>query len=260
MIRQYFIRKRTCGLGPRPLFAALIVALAVICTMSGEAQALSLSDLIPGWVRAMAEEKPKALINSQTEYQNQAVEEKPKALINSQTEYQSQAEELHDIIGTMALELFANLEDPDPQVGVLADGIAMGTFVELKKLTRTSSFGRYLAEQLMAEFQQHGYNVIEARKSNSMLVQERRGEYGLSRNLDEIRRSIAARTMVTGTYTLAGDKIMVNAKVLDNKDATLLSSATTLFPKTGLADLLLADSASASPKKNVVTYMKRLEL
>ena len=79
-------------------------------------------------------------------------------------------------------------------------------------------------------------------------------------NLQEINPAVAARTMITGTYTLAGDHILVNARVLDNKDATLLSSATMIFPKTRLADLLLSDSVSASPKKNTVTYMKKLEL
>ena len=174
--------------------------------------------------------------------------------------YRNEARELDQDIQKMARQLFVNLEEPDPQVGDLADGIVMSSFVDLKKLTRTSSFGRYLAEQLMTEFQHHGYRVVELRKRSSIMVQEKRGEYGLSRGVTQIKQGVAARTMVTGTYTIAGDTIMVNAKVLDNKNASLLSSATLLFAKNALTDLLLSDAASAAPRKKEVTYMKKLEL
>ena len=184
----------------------------------------------------------------------------PKALVNPNVEFSNQADILYKSIQEMAIQLFLNLEDPDPVVGALADGVAVSSFVDLKKLTRTSSFGRYLAEQLMTEFQQHGFSVIEVRKSSNIMVQEKRGEYGLSRNLQEIASEVAAQTLITGTYTVAGDHILVNAKVLDNKTAQLLSSATMLFPKNSLAELLLADSTSASAKQKEVTYMKRLEL
>lgn len=172
----------------------------------------------------------------------------------------NQAEAFKSAIQQMATTLFANLHDSNSATSELADGIVVSSFVELKKLTRTSSFGRYLAEQLMAEFQQQGYRVVEIRKSTSIAIQEKRGEYGLSRDVAEISPTIAARTMITGTYTLAGDHILVNAKVLDNKTAALLSSATIVFPRTKLMDLLLADSVSASPRRQELTSMKRLEL
>jgi TolB-like protein len=174
---------------------------------------------------------------------------------------QNQGEAFTTAIQQMAITLFSHIGDPDPEAGDLADGIAVSSFVDLKKLTRTSSFGRYLAEQLMTEFQQQGYRVIEIRKSTSISIQEKRGEYGLSRDIAEINPDLAARTLITGTYTLAGDNILVNAKVLDNKSAALLSSATMVFPRTRLTDLLLADSASASPRNHEVslTAMKQLE-
>jgi TolB-like protein len=184
----------------------------------------------------------------------------PKALIDPSVEYSGQAGTLYKSIQEMAIQLFQNLEDPDPVVGELANGIAVTAFVDLKKLTRTSSFGRYLAEQLMTEFQHQGFSVLEVRKSTSILVQEKHGEYGLSRNLNEIPPAVAAQTLITGTYTVAGDHVLVNAKIIDNKTTQLLSSATMLFPKNNLVELLLADSASASVKPKEITYMKRLEL
>ncbi len=175
-------------------------------------------------------------------------------------EISNEGEAFKGAIQQMATILFSHIADPDPGSGDLADGIAVSCFVDLKKLTRTSSFGRYLAEQLMTEFQQQGYRVVEIRKSTSIIIQEKRGEYGLSRDPAEINPDVAARTLITGTYTLAGDHILVNAKVLDNKNAALLSSATMVFPRTKLTDLLLADSVSASPRKHEVTAMKQLEM
>jgi len=172
--------------------------------------------------------------------------------------------EAHDLkqrIFEMAEELFANLADPDPQLGDLADGLLVSTFVDINKLYRTSSFGRYLAGQLMNEFQQYAYHVKEMRKSTSVMVQEKRGEFGLSRDPDEIAVSQAAGAMLTGTYLVGESEIIVNARILDNKSGTLLSSATVIFPRNRLGDLMLKDTASAKrkPADNVV-YMKKLEL
>ena len=175
---------------------------------------------------------------------------------------QGEAARFEAVIRQMAGALFAHLgSEADPNQGDLADGIVVSSFVDLRQLTRTSSFGRYLAEQLMGEFQQRGYRVVEIRKSKDILIQERRGEYGLSRNPGEIKPEVTARALVTGTYTVTEDSILVNAKVLDNQSAVLLSSATMVFPRTKLANLLLADSASARPPRarQEMTTMKRLE-
>ena len=170
---------------------------------------------------------------------------------------------LNQGIKALAADLFASLADPDPEMGDLADGVAMGVFVDLARLTRTSSLGRYLSEQLMTEFQQHGYRVVELRKSRAVLVRAARGDYGLSRDPDNIASAAAARALVTGTYTVTGGKVLINARVLDNKDATVLASATTTLPLAPAVRVLLADSAVARPRQpgtaTEMTYMKRLE-
>ncbi len=171
-----------------------------------------------------------------------------------------QANDLSGDIKQMASALFSHLADPDPQGGDLAQGMAVCSFVDLKKLTRTSSFGRYLAEQLMNEFQQRGYRVVEMRKTTSLMLQEKRGEYGLSRNPEELPQELQAPVMLTGTYTPAGDSILVSAKLIDNRNSVMLSSATLIFPRTPLVAKLLADSVSASTGEDEVVYMKRLEL
>lgn len=171
-----------------------------------------------------------------------------------------EAEALHGKIKIMADELFRNLADADPENGDLANGVFVCTFVDLKKLTRTSSLGRYLAEQMMTEMQQRGFPVLELRKSQAVMVQEKRGEYGLSRDPAEIGQSVAAGAMLTGTYSQSSDSIIINARIMDNRSAKLLASATAIIPNNPLARQMLADSASARTKKAEPMYMKKLEL
>lgn len=163
------------------------------------------------------------------------------------------------LISEMAARLSANLDDSEPLGGDLADGLIVCTFVDINKLSRTSSFGRYLAGQLMTEFQQRKFSVIDIQKNLSVIVRPRRGEYGLSRDSAEIAGEIRAGAMLTGTYLEGHDNIIVNARILDNKSAALLSSATMLFPKNELTRLLLADSAAARTKPEEFVYLKKLD-
>ncbi|MFA6464437.1 MAG: FlgO family outer membrane protein [Desulfurivibrionaceae bacterium] len=172
----------------------------------------------------------------------------------------SEAAALRTEIQGLAKELFDNLADADPENGDLGRGVLVCTFVELKKLTRTSSLGRYVAEQLMNEMQQHHYEVVEIRKSQTVMLQEKRGEFGLSRNPAEISQSVAAGAMLTGTYTISKDSIVINARIVDNRSAKLLSSATAIIPRNQLAEQLLADTASVRMEKPEPLYLKKLEL
>ena len=172
----------------------------------------------------------------------------------------SEAAALHREIQGLADELFRNLGDADAENSDLGKSILVCTFVELKKLTRTSSLGRYVAEQLMNEMQQRHYEVVEIRKSQAVMLQEKRGEFGLSRNPAEVSQSVAAGAMLTGTYTPSKDSIVINARIIDNRSAKLLSSATAIIPRNQLAEQLLADTASVREAKPEPLYLKKLEL
>lgn len=172
----------------------------------------------------------------------------------------NEAAALHREIQGLADELFRNLGDAEAENSDLSKSILVCTFVELKKLTRTSSLGRYVAEQLMNEMQQRHYEVVEIRKSQAIMLQEKRGEFGLSRNPAEISQSVAAGAMLTGTYTSSKDSIVINARIIDNRSAKLLSSATAIIPRNQLAEQLLADTASVREAKPEPLYLKKLEL
>jgi len=172
----------------------------------------------------------------------------------------NEAAALRTEVQGLANELFRNLADADPENGDLGKGVLVCTFVELKKLSRTSSLGRYVAEQLMNEMQQRHYEVVEIRKSQAVMLQEKRGEFGLSRNPAEVSQAVAAGAMLTGTYTTSKDSIVINARIIDNRSAKLLSSATAIIPRNQLVEQLLADTASVREAKPEPLYLKKLEL
>lgn len=163
-------------------------------------------------------------------------------------------------IEAMAAELLTNMDDPDPDTGDMANGLIVTTFVESSKLHRTSSFGRYLSEQLMNEFQRHAFTVIEMRKTTSIRMKEKSGEFGLARDEDELTPTVAADAMLTGTYFIGNEDIIVTARILDNKSAALLASSTVIFPKNKLTGRMLADTASADKNEPAPLYLKRLDM
>jgi TolB-like protein len=163
-------------------------------------------------------------------------------------------------IEAMAAELLANMDDADPASGDMANGLVVTTFVESSTLHRTSSFGRYLSEQLMNEFQRHAFTVVEIRKSTAIRIEEKRGEFGLARDEREVAPAIEADAMLTGTYFVGNDDILVTARILHNRTAALLASSTVIFPKNSLTSRMLADTATANKGTPPPLYLKRLEI
>ncbi|MFP3982209.1 MAG: FlgO family outer membrane protein [Desulfurivibrionaceae bacterium] len=166
--------------------------------------------------------------------------------------------ELTGNIEKLASTLSRNMEYPDPFAGDIADGLLATTFVKLDNLYSTSSFGRYLAEQLMTEFRQLGYNVIDVRKSRSLMLKKQTGEFGISRDSSELKEEISADGMLSGTYVAGPEEILVNARILDNKTGRLLAGAVERIPRTPLIDKMLKRTSSAEQGKGGVMYMKEL--
>ena len=171
----------------------------------------------------------------------------------------SSADSLQQRVADQANALQENLLHSNFQQARLPHGVIVCSFVDLKKLHRTSSFGRYLAEQFMNAFQQNGFRVVELRKTRSIIIENNHGEYGLSRDDELIEPEVSVSALVVGTYMSAGNEVVVNARIVDGRDGALLSTAAATFLKDPLVTVLLKDSSSAAMGKEIVTYMKRLE-
>jgi len=170
------------------------------------------------------------------------------------TERMDEASFLNTQIHEMALQLLRNFSgEPGPE-----GPVAVATFVDLNSLYRTSPFGRYIAEQLIGELQRAGFRVVEIRKTNSIMIKQKFGEYGLSRDIQEIARDSSANYVLTGTYIARGNYIMVNARLISNDNNMVASSCMKILRRDPLLDKMLWPAAS--PRVNPVFRVPIKEL
>ena len=168
-------------------------------------------------------------------------------------------EEPHEFLAARAEEIRARTRELVRQLlqnatGGLADEyvLTVNTFVNLNNLYQTSSLGRYLGEQVIGELHAAGVGVIDVRKSNSLMVRERFGEYGLSRDMDELGKVHTSQAMVVGTYSYADGKILLNARVLRNADGMVVSHASLAFALDSLTGQMLRDEAAPARRGGLV--------
>ncbi len=158
--------------------------------------------------------------------------------------------QIHEI----ALQLLKNFRD-----GAGPNGpVAVATFVDLNNLYRTSPFGRYIAEQLMGELQRAGFNVVEIRKTDSIMVKPRYGEYALSRDIQELARQSSARYILAGTYVTKGRYILINARLVSNENNLVASSGLKILRKDPFLERMLWPSASPETVPVVRVPVKEL--
>lgn len=107
-------------------------------------------------------------------------------------------------------------------------------FVSLDDLKETSGFGRLLAEGLIHELQVRRWNVVDFKlinRSNSNWEIDNKGD------IQKISEQYKAGHIVTGTYTVANEKVFVNAKILDIETAAVISSGQAVLPLHGIESL-----------------------
>ncbi len=160
----------------------------------------------------------------------------------------AEAEELRARTRELVRQLLQNSPDGIAEEYVLT----VNSFVNLNSLYKTSSLGRYLGEQMIGELQAAGVGVIDVRKSNSLMIRESFGEYGLSRDMNELRSNHGSQAMVVGTYTYANGQILLNARVLRNTDGMVISHANIAFALDSLTGQLLKDEATPSKRGGMV--------
>jgi TolB-like protein len=141
-------------------------------------------------------------------------------------------------IEALARQLFANAEEE------IADQftVAVSSFVNLNQLYRTSSLGRYVSEQLMGELQVAGVEVIELRRTPSIMISSG-GEHALSRDMNELVFIHRAHATLVGTYTVVEDQLFINARLLRNQDSKVLSSGALVMALDPVTRGMLADEA-----------------
>ncbi|MBF0559936.1 MAG: hypothetical protein HQL08_14285 [Nitrospirae bacterium] len=112
------------------------------------------------------------------------------------------------------------------------------SFVCLGNLKDTSSLGRVISENLIHELQVRHWRIFDVRLVKDIIMTDA-GEFSLSRDIKQIRNQYEVGSIITGTYTVAGSDIIVNARVLDIDAGTVVSTAQTVIPLNNLTMELL---------------------
>lgn len=170
-------------------------------------------------------------------------------------ESEEQAMVLRQHVHTLIQQLLNNAEDD------FSDGpaVTVSTFVNLNSLYVVSSLGRFLGEQTISELQQAGVRVIDVRKTPSLLIREKHGEYGLSRDMDQLEYAHGAEFVVAGTYTYSQNQLFVNVRLLRNSDALVVSSANTSFGINRLVAQFLHDEGLFIPLPEKTVQVRALK-
>jgi len=99
--------------------------------------------------------------------------------------------------------------------------VLVGTLSDINALETSTSFGRVVSEQLSTRLAQRELNVTELKLRNNLNIKRglykatESGEFLLSRDVAAIAREQNAVAVMTGTYAVANDFIMINLKMID---------------------------------------------
>ncbi|MEA3513176.1 MAG: FlgO family outer membrane protein [Campylobacterota bacterium] len=106
--------------------------------------------------------------------------------------------------------------------------IAITSFVDLHNLTKTTSFGRTLAETFFNELFIRGFNVADFRGQSALSVNST-GEFFITRDVKKINKQIANSYVLVGTYSIIDKKVLINARIMDNRTGRVVASAKTYY-------------------------------
>ena len=124
------------------------------------------------------------------------------------------------------------------------------SFINLNKLSETTPFGRLVAENVIHELQVRKWKVFEVRLTKDVVVNEA-GEFSLSRDVKKIRELYKVGGIVTGTYSVAGNHVIVNARVIDINSGLVSSSAQIQMPINSFVSALLYEQDNLTTMKIV---------
>jgi len=137
----------------------------------------------------------------------------------------------------LARQLIAHRHDGSGE----GERLIFTSLVNLDDLRQTSKFGRTLSESMATQLFQHGYGVVELRKTANIMLQTNNGEMILSRDASRIAKQYEANAIVAGTYSLTPKTVILNIKLLDVNSNAVLSVAGMELERSSTINYLLAE-------------------
>jgi len=156
----------------------------------------------------------------------------------------------NDLMKNLADQLDANAVTKE-----LTSAYIVTSFTNLDKLDDTTALGRLIAENLINGLQLHKWQILEARLTKGIEVTPT-GEFSLSRDISKLKDEYKIRGVVTGTYSVAGGNLTINARVIDVNTGIVTSSAQTYVPSQWLPEATFPNGKNTTIMKIVSDGIK----
>ncbi len=102
--------------------------------------------------------------------------------------------------------------------------ILVASFVDIDDLTKSSTLGRTVSEQIASRLAQHGFKILEVKlRHDSVFIKEGQGEFLLSREVQNLGAARGAYAVLVGTYAVSKRFIFISARVVRTKDNSLVT-------------------------------------
>lgn len=136
------------------------------------------------------------------------------------------------------------MQSETPAQGV---SLAVTVPVDVNDLEASSPLARQMAEELSRWFVQAGYTVQEIRKGKTLLIEPKTGEMLLTRRENLLAgKSVSSAAILTGTYSVTGQNVRFNIRVLHTATQDVLGMATVSVPVTSEVRSLLGGKKDRS--------------
>ena len=158
----------------------------------------------------------------------------------------NEAGQINNLVSNMTAQLtqnknFKNISD---------NRIAITSFVALNNFEKTTMFSNIISENLIHELQVRGYKVIDYKTMDTIKI-NKDGDFIFSRDTKKLRKQYDINLVLSGTCTSYKRGLVINARILDMRDHSVVSSAQIWMPKR------LTNKISGFKEKNVTQLVQR---
>ncbi|GAB0057633.1 hypothetical protein SIID45300_01965 [Candidatus Magnetaquicoccaceae bacterium FCR-1] len=110
--------------------------------------------------------------------------------------------------------------------------ILPASFVEESNMEKSSPLGRMLAKQMATRFTQAGHSVVELTLRSDILLKKGAGQFVLSQEAKEIKKTHKVSAVLAGSYVTAKNRVYVNAQLVRTSDGVVMASSDYSIPLT----------------------------
>lgn len=121
------------------------------------------------------------------------------------------------------------------------------TITDLNTLSQSVPMGRLISEHLAHHLKVRGWKITEPRLTKEVQMTPS-GEFVLSRDPAQLIANFGAHNVLTGTYAVTSDGVLVNLRIVDFQTREVISTAQTRIPLDPFTVSLLA---AQSPDRQI---------